>query len=124
MCLCLYPADQARKGTHLSIFLYLMKGPHNDELTCPLRETFEVKLLNQISIIQRLWPIVQQIKVLQELLILSGLVLVRENSSSFPMKTSATSLPHVSISKMIVSSSKLANYRYILKLQSTQYIFS
>ncbi|XP_065900848.1 TNF receptor-associated factor 4-like [Dysidea avara] len=37
------------KGTHMSVFLYLMKGPHDDELTWPLRETFEVKVLNQIS---------------------------------------------------------------------------
>ena len=37
------------KGTHLSVFLYLMKGPHDDELTWPLRGNFEVKLLNQIS---------------------------------------------------------------------------
>jgi len=37
------------RGTHLSISLRLMKGPHDDELTWPLREKFEVKLLNQIS---------------------------------------------------------------------------
>ena len=37
------------KGTHLSVFLYLMKGSHDDELTWPLRGTFEIKLLNQIS---------------------------------------------------------------------------
>ena len=37
------------KGTHLSAFLYLMKGPHDDELTWPLRGKFEMKLLNQIS---------------------------------------------------------------------------
>ncbi|XP_065902684.1 TNF receptor-associated factor 4-like [Dysidea avara] len=37
------------KGTHLSMSLFLMKGPHDDELTWPLREKFEVKLLNQIS---------------------------------------------------------------------------
>ena len=35
-------------GTHLSVFLYLMKGPHDDELTWPLRGKFEIKLLNQI----------------------------------------------------------------------------
>ena len=37
------------KGTHLSVFLYLMKGPHDDELTWPLNGKFEMKLLNQIS---------------------------------------------------------------------------
>ena len=37
------------EGTHLSVFLYLMKGSHDDELTWPLRGKFEIKLLNQIS---------------------------------------------------------------------------
>ena len=37
------------EGTHLSVFLYLMKGPHDDELIWPLRGKFEIKLLNQIS---------------------------------------------------------------------------
>ena len=37
------------KGTHLSVFLFLMKGLHDDELTWPLRGKFEIKLLNQIS---------------------------------------------------------------------------
>ena len=37
------------EGTHLSVFLHLMKGPHDDELTWPLRGEFEIKLLNQIS---------------------------------------------------------------------------
>lgn len=37
------------KGTHLSVYVYLMKGPHDDELTWPLRGRFEIKLLNQIT---------------------------------------------------------------------------
>ena len=37
------------KDTHLSAFLYLMKGPHDDKLTWPLRGKFEIKFLNQIS---------------------------------------------------------------------------
>ena len=37
------------KGTHLSVFLYLMKGPYDDELTWPLGGKFEVKLLNQLK---------------------------------------------------------------------------
>ena len=37
------------KGTHLSVFLNLMKGPHDDELTWPLKGKFEIKLFNQIS---------------------------------------------------------------------------
>ena len=37
------------KGTYLSVFLHLMKGPQDDKLTWPLRGKFEIKLLNQIS---------------------------------------------------------------------------
>ena len=37
------------KGTHLSVYLYFMKGPHDDELTWPLKGIFGIKLLNQIS---------------------------------------------------------------------------
>ena len=50
MCLCVDAAGyDDDKGTHLSVFLNLMKGPHDDELTWPLRGKFEIKLLNQIS---------------------------------------------------------------------------
>ncbi|XP_065901669.1 TNF receptor-associated factor 4-like [Dysidea avara] len=50
ICLRVNPAGNGDgKGTHLSVFLYLMKGPHDDELSWPLRGKFEVKLLNQIS---------------------------------------------------------------------------
>ena len=50
MCLRVDAAGHGKaKGTHLSVFLYLMKGPHDDELTWPLRGEFEIKLLNQIS---------------------------------------------------------------------------
>ena len=41
--------DGEGSGTHLSVFLYLTKGPHDDELTWPLRGKFEIRLLNQIS---------------------------------------------------------------------------
>jgi len=41
--------DGAGKNTHLSLFLYLMKGPHDNEVAWPLRGKFAVKLLNQIS---------------------------------------------------------------------------
>ena len=37
------------KDTHLSARLHLMKGPHDDKLTWPLRGNFTVTLLNQIS---------------------------------------------------------------------------
>ncbi|XP_065900851.1 TNF receptor-associated factor 4-like [Dysidea avara] len=50
MCLYVTPAGSGDgKDTHLSMYLYLMKGPYDDELTWPLRGKFEVKLLNQIS---------------------------------------------------------------------------
>ena len=50
--MCLYvdaAGDGDDKGTHLSVFLFLMKGPHDDELTWPLRGEFEMKLWNQIT---------------------------------------------------------------------------
>ena len=41
------------EGTHVSVFLHLMKGPHDDELEqsgCwPLRGTFTIELLNQLN---------------------------------------------------------------------------
>ena len=37
------------EGSYLSVYLLLMKGPHDDELTWPLRGKFEIKMLNQIS---------------------------------------------------------------------------
>ncbi|XP_065902979.1 TNF receptor-associated factor 4-like [Dysidea avara] len=50
MTLLVYPAgDGDGEGTHLSVFLHLMKGPHDDKLAWPLRGRFEIKLLNQIS---------------------------------------------------------------------------
>ena len=50
MCLRVNAAGNGSgKGTHLSVSLVLMKGPHDDELTWPLRGKFEIKLLNQIS---------------------------------------------------------------------------
>ncbi|XP_065883093.1 TNF receptor-associated factor 5-like [Dysidea avara] len=49
MCLRVNAAgDGDAKGTHMSIHLYLMKGPYDDELTWPLRGRFSVTLLNQI----------------------------------------------------------------------------
>ena len=51
MCLGVYAAGNGLgRGTHLSVLMFLMKGPHDDELTWPLRgRKFEIKLLNQIS---------------------------------------------------------------------------
>ena len=49
MCLKVYSAGTGvGKGTHLSVFLYLMKGPHDDELAWPLKGRFQIKLLSQI----------------------------------------------------------------------------
>lgn len=49
MCLAIFAGGEGEsRGTHLSLFLFLMKGPHDDELTWPLRGEFEIKLLNQI----------------------------------------------------------------------------
>ena len=50
MYLCVYAGGYGSgKGTHLSVYLFLMKGSHDDELTWPLRGRFEIRLLNQIS---------------------------------------------------------------------------
>ncbi|XP_065902015.1 TNF receptor-associated factor 4-like [Dysidea avara] len=50
MCLRVYhTGDRPTINVYLSVFLCLMKGPHDDELTWPLRGKFEVILLNQIS---------------------------------------------------------------------------
>jgi len=41
------------EGTHVSVYLYLMKGPHDDKLQrsgkWPLRGTFTIELLNQLN---------------------------------------------------------------------------
>ena len=50
MCLRVNPAGYSDgKGTHLSMFLYVMRGIHDDKLTWPLKGTFDIKLLNQLS---------------------------------------------------------------------------
>ena len=42
--------DGNGEGTHQSVYLYLMKGPHDDNLKWPLKVKFIVKqLLNQAS---------------------------------------------------------------------------
>ena len=53
MCLLVYAdGDGDGKGTHMSIFMQLMRGPYDDDLSWPLRGEFEVKLLNQINDIE------------------------------------------------------------------------
>ena len=54
MCLKVYAAGYGiGEGTHVSVFLYLMKGPHDDKLEqlghWPLRGTFTIELLNQLN---------------------------------------------------------------------------
>ena len=50
MCLRINPAGYSDgEGTHLSMFLHVMRGIHDDELTWPLKGTFDMKLLNQLS---------------------------------------------------------------------------
>jgi len=48
MCLYVYPPG-SDTGTHLLVYLFLMKGPYDDQLRWPLKGHCEVKLLNQIS---------------------------------------------------------------------------
>ena len=50
MCLRIHAGGYViGRGSHLSVYLCLMKGSHDDELTWPMRGKFEIKLLNQIS---------------------------------------------------------------------------
>ena len=54
MCLMVDAAGGDKgDGTYMSVYLYLMKGPHDDELEqsghWPLRGTFTIELLNQLN---------------------------------------------------------------------------
>ena len=50
MCVVIYPNGCGKgKGTHMSVFLGVMKGLHDDQLPWPLKGEFHIKLLNQIS---------------------------------------------------------------------------
>ena len=54
MCVQIYAAGYGDgEGTHVSVFLHLMKGPHDDKLEqsghWPLRGKFTIELLNQLS---------------------------------------------------------------------------
>ena len=47
-CLKVYPNGLGRgKGTHLSVYAYLMRGEHDDELEWPIEKSVTVELLNQ-----------------------------------------------------------------------------
>ena len=48
MCIGLYPnGDENGKGTHVSIFTYLMQGPYDDHLKWPFRGEIMVQMVNQ-----------------------------------------------------------------------------
>ena len=50
MCLAVLPAGyDVGRGTHLSMYLHVMRGRHDDELEWPLKGTFDIKLLNQLG---------------------------------------------------------------------------
>ena len=54
ICVHIYAAGYGDgEGTHVSVFLHLMKGPHDDKLEqsghWPLRGTFTIELLNQLN---------------------------------------------------------------------------
>ena len=53
MCLYVYVNGTGDgKGTHMSTYMQLMRGPYDDDLSWPLRGKFEMKLLNQINDIE------------------------------------------------------------------------
>ena len=50
MCLRVDAAGHKKgEGTHLSVYLYVMKGSHDDEIIWPVKGNFKIQLLNQIS---------------------------------------------------------------------------
>ena len=50
VCLCVYAAGHKEgKGTHLSVYLHVMSGPHDYELAWPMKRNFVIKILNQIG---------------------------------------------------------------------------
>jgi len=54
MCLRVFATGTGKgEGTHVSVYLHLMKGPHDDKLKqsrhWPLRGTFTIELLNQLN---------------------------------------------------------------------------
>ena len=48
MCLLVCANGEGdRKGSHLSVYLYILHGPHDDQLVWPLKGSFVIDLLNQ-----------------------------------------------------------------------------
>ena len=49
MCMSVYPNGVVKgEGSHMSVFLHVMKGPYDNQLSWPLVASFEIYLLNQI----------------------------------------------------------------------------
>ena len=47
MTLSVYPnGDGSSKGTHVSVYIHLMKGPNDDHLQFPINGLFSVQLMN------------------------------------------------------------------------------
>ena len=50
MCLSVYPnGHKEGKGTHVSVYVYLMRGDNDDNLKWPFKGTIKVSLLNQLE---------------------------------------------------------------------------
>ena len=50
LCVCVVAAGyEGSKGSHMSVFICLMKGVHDDELVWPMEGSVEVYLLNQLQ---------------------------------------------------------------------------
>ena len=51
MCLKVYPAGtDDGEGTHVSVYLHLMKGPHDDKLKWPMRGQYAVELIDPTNL--------------------------------------------------------------------------
>ena len=51
MCLLVYAngCDGDGEGSHLSVYLWILHGPHDDQLDWPLKGSFIIQLLNQLE---------------------------------------------------------------------------
>ena len=50
MCLDVYANGEGDgEGSHLSVYLYILHGPHDDQLDWPLKGSFTIELLNQLE---------------------------------------------------------------------------
>ena len=84
-----------------------MKGMHDDELTWPLIATSDIMLLNQIRDREHHLATVRNDECRADRVTQDDKIQFSAINNLFPMKTSTRSLAVVSISKMIVSFSKL-----------------